>query len=309
MGKKIIAVSGFQGFIGSAILKHSTNADVHIESMSNTGGAINIHDISELCKYFQQRRPDAIIHLAAQSNIPLSFEDPNETYRDNFLGVSTILKALEASNIKPKFIFASTAHVYGHLSGKDLPVKEHHPLRPLSPYGLSKQCSEELLAMQGRLQNLKSVIVRPFNISGAGQSEKFVLSALAKQVVEVSLGQKASIEVGNLNIFRDFLDVHDAAAAFIKLSVQDHCSGTYNLCSGTPYQLSALLAEMTQLCGVAAPIITDSSRFRSSDQPILVGCNEKLKKETGWMCHIPIEQTLIELMNYWRNKLCQKSAL
>lgn len=270
---------------------------------------IDIHCSHKLSTFIQSVQPDAILHLAAQSNIPRSFNDPSETYRDNFLSVANILSVLENANFNGKFIFASTAHVYGHIDQQNLPVNEGQAKNPLSPYGLSKLCAEELLMMHARSRALNAIFVRPFNISGPGQSDQFVLPALAKQVVEVALGQKDCIEVGNLDVSRDFLDIKDAVRAFIYLCKSNCPSGAYNLCSGQAHPLKDLLHKMMDLAHIEVPIVVDKARMRPSDQPIIVGCNEKLKKETGWQPQAPIEQTLTDLINYWRNQLCQKSAL
>lgn len=309
MKKTRVAITGYQGFLGSYLINHLSDPHVSLYSVSDAQGPVNILDKGRLFAFITSTKPNVILHLAAQSNIPRSFDDPVGTYRDNFLGVANILDILRQTQFKGKFLLASTAHVYGSISEQDLPVSEQQPKKPISPYGLSKFCAEELVMMESQIGSIEPIIVRPFNITGPGQSNQFVLPSLAKQVIEVALGQKDCIVVGNLDVSRDFLDIKDATQAFINLCKYDCPSGAYNLCSGQMYSLKDLLEKMMALANVDVPIVVDKVRFRPSDQPTLIGCNEKLKKETGWRPNAPIEQTLTDLLNYWRNQLCQKSAL
>lgn len=308
-----IIFTGGSGFVGTYLKQLASSfflsKEVEILDLADPAGPVDITDSKRVAKALSNLKPDAVIHLAAQSHIPSSFENPENTLNVNFLGTHNIIQGLKAINFRGRLLFVSSAHVYGFIEEKNLPGTENEPKKPESPYGLSKLCAEELCLQEVRSSNLDVVIVRPFNQVGPGQSTLFVLSSFSKQVIEAQMGLRSTIETGDLNISRDFLDVRDAAPAYFDLLEKGRSGRAYNLCSGKEYKLSYILEQMMHLAKVNVPIKNVSAQKRPSNQQRLIGSYELLKQDTGWEPSIPLENTLQSLLDDWSYRLCQKNAL
>jgi GDP-4-dehydro-6-deoxy-D-mannose reductase len=302
---KRLLLIGSTGFVGKAFgaLPQTEIAGDGIQLISSEEH-IDLRDQSALLQWFTQRRPDYVVHLAARTFVPESFENPRQTYEVNFIGTLNVLEALRESGFTGRFLYLGSGDVYGLVPESDLPVAEDHPLRPRSPYGVSKVAAEALCYQWSCGRHFDVVIARPFNHIGPGQSELFVVSDLAKQVVEMMLRRRAGvIHVGDLDITRDFTDVRDVIRAYLLLLRYGANGEIYNVCSGSEVSIRRLLEIMLATSNVRAEIEPQTSRMRPSEQRRMRGCADKLRAVTGWAPKIPLEQTVDDTLAYWKERL------
>ncbi len=241
-----------------------------------------------------------IYHLAAQANPQASVADPRGTWALNLGGALNLLEAVKASGLKPRVVLVGSGVCYGNPAPEHLPVTETCPLRPNNPYAASKAAAD-LLGIQHFLTHGTDVVmVRPFNHAGPRQSSTYVLSALARQVAEVEAGRKARVEVGNLDVVRDFTDVRDVVRAYRLLAERGGSGEIYNLGTGQGVKLSDALDTLTVQAHAPIEVYVDPARVRPVDQPLLVADATKLRRATGWAPRFSIARTLADMLAYWR---------
>ena len=246
----------------------------------------------ELAELIGRKRPEVIYHLAAQANPQASTADPRGTWALNLGGTLNLLEAVRGSGLAPRVVLVGSGVSYGNPAPEHLPVTEGCPLRPNNPYSSSKAAAD-LLGVQHALEHGANVVIaRPFNHAGPRQSPRYVLGALARQVAEVELGRKARVEVGNLDVVRDFTDVRDVVRGYRLLAERGDAGEVYNLGSGRGTRLADALATLTSLARVPIEVHVDPARVRPVDLPLLVADPSKLRAATGWEPRIAIEQTL-----------------
>jgi len=303
--KKRLFITGAQGFVGQHLQATALNSAW--QSSFKVVGADAHYDITDraaLIGVLSQARPDAVIHLAAQGHVPTSFDDPEATYRVNFFGTHNLLQALAANQFTGRLLYVGSADTYGLVPEDDLPICEEQPLRPRNPYAVSKVAAEALCYQWSQTGPFEIIMARPFNHIGPGQAENFAVSDFAKQVAEIVLGLRAAeIQVGNLDVTRDFTDVRDIADAYLELLLKGKTGDAYNIGSGHERKLSELLTSLINIAGVSASITIDATRFRLAEQRRLVCDASKLKQQTGWQLRRELNETLNETLNYWIEKL------
>jgi GDP-4-dehydro-6-deoxy-D-mannose reductase len=247
-------------------------------------------------------RPDLVLHLAAQASVGAAACAAEATWRVNLDGSLAIAAACARQAPDATFLYVSSAEVYGW-SFRDGPAREDTPLRPAGAYARSKAAAEamldDVLSPQARL-----IIARPFNHSGPFQDARFVLPSFAAQIAAIEANHKsARIDVGNLDVARDFLDVRDVCAAYVGLlhkAPELPFRSVFNVGSGLALTIRTLLDIMCGLSRREFEIAVDPSRLRASDIPIATGATEKLLAATGWAPKIPLEETMLALLDYWR---------
>lgn len=315
-----VLITGITGFVGSHLadfLLSKHNVEVHgierwrskTENIEHIKSNLNLHecdirDSSSVRKVIDEVRPDKIFHLAGQSFVPSSWSAPAETLTTNIIGELNIFEAVRDTLIKPVILIAGSSEEYGMVNKNEIPVKETNPLRPLSPYGVSK-VGQDLLAYQYFMSYKMNIVrTRAFNHTGPRRGEVFVESDFAKQIVRIEKGlQKPVINVGNLNAVRDFTDVRDIVRAYCVALERVKYGEVYNICSGKGYSIREILEILLSLSNIKPKLKVDSKRMRVSDVPILIGSNSKFKKETQWKPTIPLSNTLGDLLNFWRQRL------
>ncbi len=247
-------------------------------------------------------RPGAIIHLAAQSSAAISFDEPLRTFRNNVLPCLHILDFLRTRSSKTRLLAIGSADEYGPLSADIMPIKENRSPRPVNPYALSKMVQSEYCRSYVSLYNVDVVITRSFNHTGPGQKEPFVLASFARQLIEIKEGLRPPvIEVGNLDVRRDFLDVRDVGEAYIALIERGKRGEIYNVCSGTAFSVRELLDKLRGIAGLDVKVQVSKNRLRPVDTPELRGDPSKIIADTGWKPRIPIDETLEALLDSWRD--------
>jgi GDP-4-dehydro-6-deoxy-D-mannose reductase len=250
-------------------------------------------------------QPRWIFHLAAVSNVKHSWERRRETMETNVMGTFYLFEAVRKFVPDAKVLYVSSSDVYGFLpGGEDRGEKafsEEDPFRLTNPYALSKMDGELLAGFYGRIENLDVIIARPFPHTGPGQSSDFVCSDWARQVIQIDRGaQEPVMRVGNLDVKRDFTDVRDTVRAYVLLMQKGRRGEVYNICRGEGVSLKEILEIFLSAASKAVAVEQDQEKMRKVDIPFLVGDNRKIKKETSWEPCVPLEKTLLDLLDYWR---------
>jgi GDP-4-dehydro-6-deoxy-D-mannose reductase len=247
---------------------------------------------------------DCIVHLAAQSSVRRSFDEPASTLSDGTLPALNMLNHIRESGEKTRVLLVGSADEYGVVPASAMPIAETHAVAPGSPYALAKSIQNQFGTMFCSLYNVDTVLTRSFNHTGPGQREDFVLANFARQVAEIKRGRREPvIEVGNLDIRRDFLDVRDVCDAYVVLLKKGRSGETYNVCSGNSYRIRDLLDRMCELAGVKVTIRIDQARLRPVDMPELRGDASKMKEHTGWSARLDINETLKAMLEDWDRRL------
>lgn len=262
-------------------------------------------DLKSLQDVIISVRPDYIFHLAAQSFVPTSWTSPAVTLETNAVGSCNLFEAVRSAQIDPVIQIACSSEEYGLVHEDELPIKETNPLRPLSPYAVSKLAMDYLGYQYFQSYGLKIIRTRGFNHEGPRRGEVFVTSTFAKQIALIEKGlQEPVIWTGDLSTRRDFTDVRDMVRGYL-LAVQKGQPGeVYNICSGKAWVIKDMLEYLISLSKVKGiKVKRDPRRMRPSDVPILLGDNSKFVKATGWKPKIKFEKTLKDTLNYWRERV------
>jgi GDP-4-dehydro-6-deoxy-D-mannose reductase len=316
-----VLITGITGFAGSHladyILDNLPDAQVfgmirwrsrmenilHIEDRIHLIEA-DLKDMSSLKKCLAEVQPDRIFHLAAQSFVPASWKCPAETFAINAVGQINLFEAVLSLGISPKIQIAGSSEEYGLVNSDEVPMKETNPLRPLSPYAVSKVAQDLLGWQYFKSYGLKVIRTRGFNHTGPRRGEVFICSNFAKQIVEIEKKKRDPIiHVGNLEAKRDFTDVRDIARAYW-LSLEKGEEGeVYNLGTGKTYSVQEILNMLLTLSKVDVKTVIDPDRLRPSDVPVLLSDSSKFRQLTGWEPQIPLSQSLHDLMEYWRERV------
>lgn len=261
----------------------------------------DLRDAESTRDTLEQIRPEWIFHLAAQSFVPTSWKAPTESLTTNILGQLHIFESCRRIGINPRIQIACSSEEYGMVYEDELPIKETNPLRPLSPYAVSK-VAQDVLAYQYWMSYKTDVVrTRGFNHEGPRRGPVFVASDFAKQVADIERGLKPPvIHVGNLEARRDFTDVRDMVRAY--WLALEMCEGgeVYNICSGTAWRIRDMLDLLLTMTKLKIEVREDPARLRPSDVPVLLGDHSKFTERTGWKPSIPFEQTLADMLEYWR---------
>ena len=251
-------------------------------------------------------RPDFVFHLAAQAFVPQSWADPWDTYETNLRSQINLFEAILAHRPSARVLVVGSNEEYGLVTSAHLPLREDSPLRPDSPYGVSK-IAQDFIGLQYALsRELAAVRVRPFNHIGPRQSQKFVASAFAQQIAAVEAGlQPPVVKVGNLAAQRDFTDVRDMVRAY-RLAVElGEVGEVYNIGTGTPRSIHHLLDVLLGFSAASIRVEVDPERLnmRPTDNPIAYCDASKFAARTGWAPTIPFEQTLRDVLDDWRKRI------
>ena len=308
-------VTGITGFVGSHLAEHliARGDDVYgtvrwrsrLDNINHIKDKLNlietdIRDSYSIEKAIKTIEPDVIFHLAAQSFVHSSFNAPQETLSTNIIGTVNLLEAVRSLKSNPVIQIAGSSEEYGFVKPNETPIRETNPLRPLSPYGVSKVAEDMLAYQYHKSYGLKTVITRAFNHEGPRRGEVFSTSNFAKQIAEIEKGKEPVIHVGNLNASRDFTDVRDVVRAYVISTEKCDYGEAYNICSGKAWKISDMLNLLLSMSQKKIEVRQDPTRMRPSDVEILLGDSTKFNQKTGWAPKIPFETTMKDLLDYWR---------
>ena len=292
-------VTGLSGFVGGYCAEQlEATADLALD-----GRAVDLRRLEEVQAAVDQARPDAVIHLAAQSSVPAAFDDPLDTQQTNFLGTLNLLLALRATGFAGRMLFVGSGDVYGTVPAAELPVGEDRPLRPRNPYAVSKVAAEALCYQWSQTGPFEVLMVRPFNHIGPRQSTRFAVADFARQIVRMRQGKAPpELKVGDIDATRDFTDVRDIVRAYLRIMESGVNGEVYNVCSGTERSLRSIVERLSELARTPLDLAVQADRLRPSEQRRMCGSFERLQAHTGWRPAIPFDQTLADILEYWEQE-------
>ena len=309
-------ITGIDGFIGSHLANYLLEKNVevfgsvlsmeHIENIEHIQNRIKLFecdvcDKKRVKKIIEEINPDHIYHLAAQSLPTVSWEKPKYTFDVNAGGTINVFESVRELKINPKILVACSSAEYGFVKEDEVPVKETHELKPLHPYGVSKVAQDLLAYQYFKNFNINTIRVRIFNTTGPRKTND-ALSDFTRQIAEIEKRKKTTVMyVGNLEPRRDFTDVRDMVNAFWMLMEKGRMGSVYNISSGKAYKIKDILNILLGLSETKVIVKVDPKKLRPTDEPIIMGDNTKIKNDCGWKPEIPLEKTMEDTLNYWRN--------
>jgi GDP-4-dehydro-6-deoxy-D-mannose reductase len=259
---------------------------------------------NRLAEVMKEVNPQVVYHLAGMAQVHESWTNRITTIETNFVGSLYLLEACRKLPVFPKVLLVGSAECYGIVPEKEQPISESRPLVPASPYALSKIAQESLGLQYALADKLPVYLTRSFNHTGPRQKESFVCSAFARQIAQAELNpQVNSLRVGNLSAKRDFSDVRDVVRAYRTIIERGIPGEAYNICSGAAVSITDILEMLLSQTTRKLNVEVDPEKFRPVDMPLLLGSCEKLSKQTGWTNQYKLQDTLKDLLDYWREKL------
>jgi len=244
-------------------------------------------------------QPTQVYHCAGIANVGGSWANGYETLRSNVLGTEHLLTALHALDTSTRVLIPGSALVY---CPSTTAIAETDQLGPVSPYGLSKLAQELLGQAAVQQDGMDVILTRSFTHVGPGQTPSYAAASFAQQIASIERGRAGPVlSVGNLDARRDLTDVRDTVRAYRTLMARGHPGCPYNVCAGTAYRIGDVLNGLLSMATVDVTVRQDSERSRPSDNPLLLGDRTKITEETGWAPELSFDQTLADLLNYWRS--------
>ena len=288
-----VLVTGSRGFVGPWLTAHLAACGDEVLVLPED---TDIRDEEGVRAALAAAEPEAVCHLAAQSSVRRSWEDPVGTTIVNAVGTLNLCTAAATLDGPPRILLVSSSEVYGSVGPADQPISEDQPFAPVTPYAASK-ASAEMMALQAGLgSGLDVVRARAFNHTGPGQRTGFVVPDLASQVAKAARGELDRIATGNLEVSRDITDVRDVVRAYRLLLLRGEAGAAYNVCRGEAVLISELLRTLMKIAGTDIPVWVDPARARPADVPIQVGDPTRIRALTGWQPEIPLEKTLADVL-------------
>jgi GDP-mannose 4,6-dehydratase len=316
-----ILITGITGFVGSHLAEYILNLNENHEvygiarwrspreNLANIYDKVtlleaDLTDLSALIRSLKAVKPDIIFHLAAQSYVLVSFNSPIQTLSSNVIGTANLLEAVRLTGTDPIIHVCSSSEVYGQVSEKDVPIKETCPFNPASPYAVSK-VSEDMLALQYWLSyKMRTIRTRMFTHTGIRRGDVFAMSFFAKQAAAAELGlSEPVIYAGNLKSVRTFCDVRDAVRAYWIMVHKCKAGEVYNIGGNRTLTIGEALDILLSFSKKKFEIRVDPRLIRPSDVTLQIPCIDKFRNETGWEPQVPLEKTLQDMLDYWRQEL------
>ncbi len=316
-----VLITGINGFAGSHLAEfilenslgevHGTvrGRTVNMDNLRGIEGRVKVHECDVTDSYsvggvMRRTRPELIFHLAARAFVPDSWKSPLETMSTNVSGAINIFEAARKECPDAGIQIACSSEEYGLVKEDELPIKEENPLRPMSPYAVSK-CAMDFLGYQYfKSYGLRIVRTRGFNHSGPRRGEQYVDSDWSRQVARMEKGlQEPVMMVGNLEAKRDFTDVRDMVRGYWLALEKGEPGEVYNICSGNAMRMKTVLDMLLGMTEKEISVRQDPERMRPSDVPVLAGDNSKFRRKTGWKPKIDYEKTLGDTLDYWRKRV------
>jgi len=301
--EKRVLITGISGFAGSHLAEQllDLGCEVHgtirrhavpmHENIEHLRGKVLLHEADitsseRILRIFEEIRPNAVFHLAAESFVPTSFREPVRVSHNNIIGTITIFEAARRFDHDLESIqVACSSEQYGLVDPNEVPVSENlktNPFRPRSIYGITKVATEQIAWLYHNSYGVPSIITRGFNHEGPRRGIQFVTSVIHRQIVEIIEGKRDNIVIGNPNAIRDFTHVKDTVNAYILVSEKKKYSEPYNVCSGKGINIGDYVELAKKTFNISAKVFVDRNRLRPSEVPLLIGRNDKIFKETGW---------------------------
>lgn len=306
-------ITGVGGFVGRHLLAHLQEQGDDVYGLGRATDPTlerrrmyhaDLCDRVEVARVIREVQPEAVYHLAAQSSPAESIANPWATISNNLLSQISLFEALLSANLKSRVLVVGSSDEYGRVSATDLPTNEDVPLRPTTPYAVSK-VGQDVMGFQYFAQHKLPVVrVRPFNHTGPGHDPRFVMPSFARQLAEIELGlREPLLRVGNLDVERDFTDARDMVRAYRLALSAGEPGEVYNLGSGRAVRISEMVESLVGMSRVPVKISVDQSLVRETDIPRQQADTRKFTSLTGWQPRIPWHTTLGDTFEYWREKV------
>ena len=304
-------ITGIDGFVGNHLSNYLLKEGYEVYGTSVIDGFkkeniniyhMNVLDKEEIKNVINEIKPDQIYHLAGQSAVGLSWKNPVLTVDINISGTLNLLDIIRELKLNVSILIIGSSDQYGIIKPEECPVNEEHTQKPQSPYGISKKTQEELALLYSKAYDMNIIAVRPFNHIGTGQNLNFVVPDFASRIADIENGAEPILKVGNLETYRDFTDVKDIVRGYAMLLNKGRKGEVYNIGSGKEVKVYDILRKLIDISGVSIKIEIDPDKFRPIDVPLIVSDNSKIFNDTGWKPEIILDDTLNEILQYWRNK-------
>jgi GDP-4-dehydro-6-deoxy-D-mannose reductase len=313
-------ITGIGGFVGRHLLSHLEEQGDEVCGLGRTADVegmsaiamfrADLSDRAAIERVLGEARPEAVYHLAAQSSPAESLANPWATISNNLLAQVNLFEALLAARLRPRVLVIGSSDEYGRVGPNEVPTHENVPLRPTTPYAVSK-VGQDMMGYQYFAQHgLPVVRVRPFNHTGPGHDARFVIPSLASQLAHIEAGEREPVlRVGNLNAERDFTDARDMVRAYRMALLMGTPGEVYNIGRGRSIRVGDMVDELTRMCRVTVETRVDPARLRPSDIPRQEADTRKFAALTGWEPRIPWHTTLSDTLDYWRDRVRGRAAL
>lgn len=312
-------ITGCGGFIGSHLAEfllgkgldvygivHRENDNIqHLRDRLNIIEGNILHK-NKLAAIVREIKPHFVFHLASLTLVTPSWQNPEKTLKINILGTLYLLESIRRAGINPAVEVMGSSSEYGNVGRDEAPIKESSELHPSSPYGVSKVAEDMMAFLYWQACGLRTIRVRPFSVTGPRKSSD-VCSDFARGIAEVEAGLRTSINVGNLEAVRDFVDIKDAVEAMWLLIEKGVPGEVYNICSQQGTKIKDILDKLVALSGHHIEIHGDPHLTRPIDEPVRIGDNSKLRR-LGWQPYIPLEKTLSDMLDYWRASITSSAS-
>jgi GDP-4-dehydro-6-deoxy-D-mannose reductase len=307
-------VTGATGFAGSHLIEHLIGFHAQVAAWANPRGAppgrhgtpdervawnaVDLLDRHGVAAAIAQLQPSVIYHCGGAADEGGAWADPAKPLHVNALSTHYLLDAVRLAGLTCPVLVTGSALIY---RPSTMPIAEDQPIGPTSPYGLSKLAQEMVAA---RATWCPVLLTRPFNHAGPRQSSSYVTSSFARQIAEIEAGRTEPVlRVGNLDARRDITDVRDVVRAYRMLVEAGRPGRPYNICKGDAHRVGDLLDIMSGFSRTGIRVVVDPKRVRPSDNPVVLGDPSRILADTGWRAEIPLEQTLRDLLDYWRRRV------
>ena len=312
---KKILITGVMGFVSKHLIDHLSATDecYEITGLCRHPGKIDVdnkkiklnlvatdlNDREKILPLLDKVRPGQVIHLASDSSVAHSWHTPVESFQNNTNIFLNLVESVRNLNFPCRILSIGSSEEYGVVDASNIPISENTPFNPVSPYAVARVSQELLSKIYVNGYGMDIVMTRSFNHIGPGQKDDFVVSSFAKQIMNIRKGKASVLEVGNIDIVRDFLDVRDVVKAYMLLLEKGKSGEMYNVCSGAGYSLKEVLDKMMLIADVDFGYHINKELIRPADNPVIIGSNKKIKEECGWQPLISLNGSLEDILAYW----------
>lgn len=292
-------MTGARGFVGRYLVEHLETTGAEVTGWGREH--LDLLDREAVSRAIAALRPDVVYHCAGAAHVGQSFSNIADTFAANVLGTQHVLEALRVAGLNARVLITGSSLVYRQ---SDRALKEDDPTGPATPYAVSK-LAQEMLGQRGIREDRQHVLLtRPFNHTGPRQDPTYAAPTFAQQIAMIEKGRmRPEIVVGNLDASRDLHDVRDTVRAYTAIVERGEPGRVYNVCSGQAFRIRDVLDRLVAMSKVPVAVVVDPERYRPSDNLMLWGDRSRIERELGWTPEISLDQTLADLLDYWRKEV------
>lgn len=300
-------ITGSHGFVGRYLCREMEQNGYLVSGLNRNAEDGNVQvdllDAEKLREIIKQCKPHVVLHLAGQANVAQSWKIPQKTVETNLIGTINLMEAVRVCDPAVRMVIVGSADQYGNLGAAGQLVDEDVPMKPQTPYAVSKLAQEEMAKVYARAYGMNICMTRSFNHGGAGQREGFLISDFAAGIVRVEKGLADRLRVGNLSAKRDFTHVKDVVRAYRMIAEKGVGGEVYNVGSGVVYSAQEILDRLKKMAVCEIPVEQDPDKMRPSDTPVICCDHRKLTEHTGWMPIYKIDDILQDTLEYYRKTI------